>query len=152
GRFLTRDMDGSLRLANAKDFPLMANFKPDQLVEAAYVFEAHTDFVWLTEAEWKSLIPENPKKGDTLTVPTNISRRICRFHLLPERIYSGFGGWGAKGIRSAEPTLTVDHASASAVRFRLGGNIQLGSIFDASKATTPNGPLPIGYEPKIDGI
>jgi hypothetical protein len=152
GRFLTRDNGGSLRLANARDFPLMANFKPDQLIEAAYVFEAHTDFVWLTEAEWKSLNPENPKKGETLAVPTQITRRICRFHLIPERIYSGFGGWGPKGIRSADLTLTVDDASASAVRLRLGGNIQLGSVFDAAKATTPNGPLSIGYEPRIDGI
>ena len=34
------------------------------------------DMLWLMEAEWKSLIPANPKKGDTFAVPRSVSWRL----------------------------------------------------------------------------
>jgi hypothetical protein len=37
--------------------------------------------LWLTEEEWKSLIPDRPAKGDRFPVPEPIRRRIFRYHL-----------------------------------------------------------------------
>jgi hypothetical protein len=45
----------------------------------AYTEPAHFT-VWFTEAEWKSLIPADPKKGATFPVPDAIQKRLFRYH------------------------------------------------------------------------
>ena len=37
--------------------------------------QAQPDHMWLTEAEWKSLLPADPKKGDKAVVPAGITDR-----------------------------------------------------------------------------
>ncbi len=152
GRLMSRETDGPIRKAHLKDFPLLKGYQPDSAGRVGYLFEAHTDFLWLTQAEWQALVPIHPKKGDTLAISPAIVQRICRYHLVPERIYGEGGGWGAKGIRAAKLTLTVVAVTSDAVRFQLHGFAHLGSVYDPAKATTPNGPLPIGYEANLDGI
>src|SRR5262249_37071041 len=44
--------------------------------------QAARDHVWLTEAEWKSLVPANPKPGESFALPDAIGERIARFHLI----------------------------------------------------------------------
>src|SRR5947209_3459675 len=44
--------------------------------------QAARDHLWLTEAEWKSLIPADPKPGDRSPLPPKIAERILRFHLV----------------------------------------------------------------------
>ena len=42
----------------------------------AWAAETQSDMLWLTEAEWRSLIPEKPGPGEAFDVPAPIQRRF----------------------------------------------------------------------------
>lgn len=153
GRFLARDDEGKLRYSSAKDFPRMAKFTPKQVRRASYLFEvSYTDFVWLKEAEWKTLVPANAKVGDTIEIPEAITRRLCIYHLAPRRLFGEGGGFNRKSLREVKLTLTVTKASPTGTTFRLNGLARLGSMFDAVKTASVEGPAyPLGFEPEIQG-
>jgi len=89
--------------------------------------QAHPDHMWLSEAEWKSLMPANPKVDDKFAMPTGIADRLVRRHLNPRTVYDGHSdGLDKTSVRAAELTLTVEAVSASAVRLRLDGHAKLG--------------------------
>jgi hypothetical protein len=95
--------------------------------------EPQRDFLWLTEAEWRSLIPPQPTEGMTYPVPAAIRNRICYFHLANMTL--GFSPlWSREQIRSAEFTLTVYHVSSSSICLRLDGTAQLATEPDLAKA------------------
>jgi hypothetical protein len=139
-RALGRDKDGRLRHAVPQDFigdgdlraryleinpNLESRLKGNQADLIAHhfqtrkrIYEAHPDYMWLTEAEWKSLVPDEAKAGDTFPVPPGISKRIFRFHLdlnrtvgdpIPQKIHVG------------ELSLKVDSVSPEEIDIRLGG-------------------------------
>jgi len=91
------------------------------------------DFLWLTEAEWKSLVPTSPTKGMKHPVPAAIARRIFVYHLVNSSMSIG-PAWAADQIRSGELTLTVEEASAAGVRLRLEGFARLVDNGDFAKA------------------
>ncbi len=97
-------------------------------------FGPNGDFLWLTEAEWKSLVPANPAKGMKHPVPAAIARRIFVYHLSNSSL-GGAPGWAAEDFRSGELTLTVDEASAAGVRLPLEGFARLSDNADFAKAT-----------------
>jgi hypothetical protein len=146
GRFLARDEQGSLRHATQADFPRARG-------DLGFLLEPNTEYMWLTAQEWKALVPANPTKGAKLPVPAAISERMLRFHLSPRRALTSEDGIVPKtAIKAARLTLTVDEVSDERIRMGLEGFFHWGSDFDAAKATTPNGPLPFGYETPIHGI
>ncbi len=149
-RFLKRGADGSLARVTRDDFPLMAGRSGGD-DRVGYLFEAHQDHAWFTREEVAALVPEGARKGDRLPVPEGLARRIARFHLVPKRIWGEGGEWGPKAVRAAEMALVVEESSAAAARVRIEGRAKLGSEFDTEKATTPNGPLSIGYEAELSG-
>lgn len=95
--------------------------------------KAARDHLWLTEAEWKSLVPANPKKGDRAALPEKIAERILRFHLI-DNTRGEPPMWRKDEIRSYEITLTVDEATESRVSFRLEGSALLATNADTDKA------------------
>jgi hypothetical protein len=150
GRHLAREANGELRTTTLlKDFPGDAQ----DIVKAHpgyldWICEAHPDFMWLTEAEWKSLVPASPKKGDTFSLPAFFTQRMCRIHMTPNNLYSRWGDtWPYKGgIRSAEATLTVEEVSANAIRLSLNGSIMLGKVYNAAEKDC------LGYEARLRGF
>jgi hypothetical protein len=84
------------------------------------------DHLWLTEAEWKSLLPKNPRARDKLEVPGPIVDRMVRFHLTLE-IQGCTLGHSLEDVRSRKMTLTVEEVSAAVVRLRLDGSVLLAS-------------------------
>jgi len=54
---------------------------PQRFRVSKRIYQPHPDYMWMTEAEWKSLIPTNPKVGERIPFPENITRRIFQFHL-----------------------------------------------------------------------
>ena len=124
GRGLERDATGHLYAPTA--FRLGAS---KTMIKA----EPQRDFLWLTEAEWRSLIPPQPIEGMTFSVPASIRNRICSFHLANMTL--GFAPpWSRDQIRSAEFTLTVYHVSSSSICLRLDGTAQLASEPNLAKA------------------
>ncbi len=93
---------------------------------ASYV--AQPDFLWLTEAEWKSLLPDHPTKGASFPVSAAITERICRYHLVPTMALAEAFAWPKKDVRGEELTSIVEEVTPDRVRMRLEGFAALGRI------------------------
>jgi hypothetical protein len=89
-------------------------------------YEPGHDYLWLTPAQWKAIVPESPHKGDRLPVPAAITEELA-YHL---RDTSRHGGsfpsvtWTGKDIHAQDLKLIVEEV-ATVVRLRLEGSIQL---------------------------
>ena len=90
--------------------------------------QAHPDHMWLSEAEWKALMPANPRVGDKFPMPAEIADRLVRRHLNPRSVYDGHSdGLDRASVRAAELNLVVEAVSADRVRLRLDGHAKLGN-------------------------
>ena len=96
--------------------------------------ETQSDLLWLTEAEWKSLIPARPKTGARHEIAEPIQKRF----------YSTIGIDYMEGSVSALPTrkstmsLTVDKMDEQTLVLRLDGYAHLGREFDLKLRSEPN--------------
>ena len=90
-------------------------------------FLTHVDKLWLTEAEWRSLIPRAPAPGRRHPVPPALHDRLVRF-------YSSDMAHRSTGdkVRFAELTLVVESVSAAAIELLLEGTVQTGCAFEAA--------------------
>jgi hypothetical protein len=88
--------------------------------------ETQSDMLWLTEAEWKSLIPADPKPGDRADVVPSIRNRF----------FSTIGIDYMEGSVNALPpretalTLTVERVAPETAMLRLTGSATLGKEFE----------------------
>ena len=106
------------------------------------------DHLWLTEAEWKSLLPASPRVGDKLPVPGPIVDRLVRFHITLE-IQGCTLGHSVEDFRSRKMTLTVEEVSSAGVRLRLDGSVLLAS--PAGKGVEVNKNKGYGFDGKYLG-
>jgi hypothetical protein len=106
--------------------------------------EPNRDFVWLTEAEWKALVPANPSKGTTIAIPKCIANRIFRFHLRDNSFCLG-SEWSLEQVRSGELALTVEGVTEKDIQMRLTGSALLASDRNLKKALT-------GYDVALAGV
>jgi hypothetical protein len=97
---------------------------------------AARDHLWLTESDWKSLIPDDPQKGAKFAVPAAIAERIARFHLI-DNTRGEPPLWRPQDIRKRVLTLQVEDVSADRVTLRLEGEVLLSS--DAIPANADRG-------------
>lgn len=95
------------------------------------------DKFWLTEAEWKSLLPANPVQGQTVPLPDAIQRRLARFYA-NDMAHRSTGD----KVRSAKFSLTVEQAGADGVTLRLDGETETGVAFDEAKLDGKNSEAP----------
>jgi hypothetical protein len=138
-RNLKKDARGNLAAItreDLKDRALYPNWVP------VYTEPAHFS-VWLTEAEWKSLVPAAPKVGDTFPVTDAIQKRLFRYHLV-NGTFGLPGAWRLQDIRRGALTLTVEEA-APVVRMRLRGTALLATDADPAKAQR-------GYDAWLSGV
>lgn len=150
-RFLSKDPVGQMRHAEVGDFPLMRG-KPDVASTWRLFLEPNTEYMWLTNEEWRALIPGEPVPGQRVGVDPSIALRMARFHLNPKRATTSEGGIvRKKQIQTAEMHLIVEKVSPEKVWMRLAGAVHWGSDFDAAEATTPNGPLALGFAAPLRG-
>jgi hypothetical protein len=85
------------------------------------------DLHWLTRAEWQSLVPLNPKKGQTGRVAQGIQNRLFRL--------SGYDWTGsyqndAPALRSGDLSWTVDEVTDKMLSMRLEGFSKVGGSRD----------------------
>jgi hypothetical protein len=150
-RSMSRDEKGAYRKVALEDFPLWQG-GVKTFAEVNHLFGPNTDYMWITQAEWQDLIPANPVKGERHEVGKAVSERLAIFHLMPRRLTSEGAGWSKNQLRTAKLALIVEEVSEKRIRFRAEGFAHLGSVYEAEKATTPNGPLAFGYEAPLHGI
>jgi hypothetical protein len=87
-------------------------------------YEPGRDTVWLTEAECRSLVPADARKGDEFPFPAALGERIARSALRDLSETNGVT-WDRNAVRSLRWTLTVEEASAGLTRLRLHGSVSL---------------------------
>jgi hypothetical protein len=170
-RWLARTEQGEFRHTKRADFlsaeQLVATFPEemkrkdvidynDRYLGKAYQHEAAQDFMWLTEREWKSLIPTQPKVGSRSAVSPAISKRLFVYQMDPVLTIGESNGWpkGAKDIRGGEMTLTVEEASDATIRMRIDGFALLGEAYDPAIKPQPRfvgRRFGNGYEPRLLG-
>ena len=92
--------------------------------------EPQRDVLWLTSTEWKSLVPETPRKEDTFPVPAAIRNRIFLFYL--SNSFGQFGShWRPEHFRTGALNVVVEDVAPSALRLGLHGSVSL--AFDLDK-------------------
>jgi len=79
------------------------------------------DFLWMTEAEWKSLVPTEPSRGASVSAAW-LAKRIGRHHA--DVIGASLVIWPAK---QPEPSLvlTVEEVSGAEIKMRLDGSVRV---------------------------
>lgn len=102
------------------------------------------DHVWLTRAEWQSLVPADPHTGQTLPMPAALTRRLVRFHLL-DNTRGEPAAWRAGEVRKASLTWTVTAVSDAELTLTLNGEALLASDADVKKAKR-------GYDAALRGV
>jgi hypothetical protein len=114
-RPLARSEEGQYRLPEGRDFGGFRTHAP----------HGQRSSLWLTEEEWKSLIPENPRKGETHKVPAKLARRICLYGMWPQTLWVVEQAWQPNSIREGELALTVEEVTEQVVRMRVNGSVVL---------------------------
>ncbi|HLF92593.1 MAG TPA: hypothetical protein VJB14_03975 [Planctomycetota bacterium] len=119
--------DGSGKIVRSQEWYYRQN--PDR-----WPVETQCDRLWLTESEWKSLVPADPKKGDRADVAGPVQRRFYQ----TIGIDYMEGSVNALPARESSMTLTVEDATAETVSMRLDGTAQLGKPFDEKNKPEKN--------------
>ena len=106
--------------------------------------EASRDHLWLTESEWRSLVPEHPEAGTRFAVPAKIAERMLRFHLVDNtRGEPPF--WRRDDIRKSELNLIVQSVSLHEIKMQIEGSALIATDADPEKAAR-------GYQPNLLGF
>jgi len=96
--------------------------------------ETQSDMLWLTEAEWTSLLPADPKKGERSEVALPIQRRF--FSTIGIEYMEG--SVNALVPRETALSLTVETVTADALTLRLDGAAKLGKELDENAKSSRN--------------
>jgi hypothetical protein len=136
-RNMKRDSDGNLARIQKEDLTDKKTYPAHEWIWSRGTYtEPMPDVMWLTEAEWKSLVPLNAKKGHTFPVPAGISKRLLRYHLI-DSTYGLAHGWKLTDIRREKLLITVEEEHP-AIRLRLDGDVRM-ATGDGSPVLRPPG-------------
>ena len=91
-----------------------------------WAVETQSDMLWLTESEWKSLLPAKPALGETIDVAQAIQQRF--FSTIGIDYMEG--SVNALPTRESSMTLTVEKVTEDAISMRLNGSAALGKPLD----------------------
>jgi hypothetical protein len=94
--------------------------------------EAQRDHVWLTESEWKALIPAQAVPGDKVSVPDTVRERLFRFHLVDSTAGEPFA-WSREQIRAGSLTAVVEESSQARLKVRVEGTALLAEQMQSVK-------------------
>jgi hypothetical protein len=86
---------------------------------------AQRNSFWLQEAEWRALVPQSPKVGQTNPLPERLTKRISLYALWCSQAWQGGNPWEGDSIRQADLKLTVQEATSQTVRLRIHGTVLL---------------------------
>jgi hypothetical protein len=147
-RQLARDARGELRYTVADDYdPKLKKYADDWAWSARFA-EVGIDWMWITRPEWQAMMPDNPRKGQEVKVPTTLVERIFRFHVEPSRGFTAVNQFVYCTADDGQMRLTVEDAGNTEVRLRLEGFARLeldrGAGYEGVRRK-------IGYQPSFLG-
>jgi hypothetical protein len=114
-RPLGRGPDGRYRHPEGNDFEGFRTHAP----------HGQRSSLWLTEDECKSLVPAEPRKGQTLDVPTKLAKRMWLYGLVPQTLWVVEESWKPNSVGEGELKGTVEEVTPKTVRLRLHGSVLL---------------------------
>lgn len=137
-RHFGAEESGALRYARHADFIAGTG------TSAAERFaEAHNDFMWIPESEWRALVPVDPRVGETQAVPVSFALRLMRFHLDPCRGFSESAAFTRSQPGAGRFALAITKVSADRLSMQLDGSASL---------TESGRDEPSSYEPRLFGL
>jgi hypothetical protein len=107
--------EGRYRLPEGKDLGGLRTHAPS----------GQRSSLWLTQAEWQSLIPAKLEKGQTQPVSPKLARRIFLYGLWPQTLWVVEHAWQPDAVREGELHVTVAEASDQKVRLRIHGGVTM---------------------------
>jgi hypothetical protein len=81
--------------------------------------------LWLTEGEFKSLIPPSLRKGESHSVPAKLAKRIWLYGMWPQTLWVVEQTWQPNSVRAGNLKFTVEDISAQTARMRVEGTVLL---------------------------
>jgi hypothetical protein len=114
-RPLGRGANNQYRLPEGDDFGGLRTHAP----------HGQRSSLWLKEEEWKSLIPQDPRQGQTHEVPAKLAQRIWLYGLVPQTLWVVEEAWKADSVREGRLRVTVEEVTPKVVRLRLHGSVLL---------------------------
>jgi len=114
-RPLGRSPEGSYRLPTGDDFGGLRTEAPG----------GQRSSLWLSAEECQSLVPENPRAGQTIPVGSKLAKRIWLYGLVPQTLWVVEGTWSHDSVRDGKLQLTVEDVSPQQVRMRIYGDVML---------------------------
>jgi hypothetical protein len=102
------------------------------------------DHLWLTRADWESLIPTKPSQGASFALPQQVAQRLLRYHLVDNtRGEPSF--WEAEQVRKYKLTVAVEDVNENTLRLRLGGTALLATDANPARARR-------GFDARLAGL
>jgi hypothetical protein len=105
--------------------------------------QASRDHLWITAAEWKTLLPAQPRPGEKFSMPDRLSDRIVYFHLV-DNTRGEPPMWSKEQVRSRKLTWTVEKVTMDRLLLRLDGTVLLSTGADTARAER-------GYDARLLG-
>jgi hypothetical protein len=94
---------------------------------------AARDHVWLTKADWESLIPRSLEKGRTDKMPERVAAKLVRYHLIDNtRGEPEF--WRPQEVRKLDVSMTTEELTDQTMRLRIEGAALLSTDLDTKRA------------------
>lgn len=81
--------------------------------------------LWLTADECRSLIPPKAEKGETVTVPSKLAKRIWLYGLVPQTLWVVEESWKPDSVKEGNLRVTVEEATPKTLRLRVHGSVLL---------------------------
>jgi hypothetical protein len=135
---------GTCRLPEGSDLDGLRTFAP----------AGQRSSLWLTAAECQSLMPQEPKTGQTHPVDPKLAKRIFLYGLWPQTLWVVEHAWQPDSVRQAELNVTVADVSPKTVRLRLHGSVVLSAPSRLRIYPTGNyaKDLENRYDARVEGI
>jgi hypothetical protein len=134
-RALVRDDKGAYRAARVN--PTQVCLVDANCIEGTPRFQSEgssapeptRDTFWLTEAEWKSLVPARPREGEQVTVPPSACRRLLLYGCHNWWASETGALWGsAAAFKLGDLTATVAEVTPGQLALHLKGRFSLAQV------------------------
>jgi hypothetical protein len=135
-RQLGRNPDGTLRYTEPGDYTDKTPMRNRPLCRQPF-----DDYMWVTEKEWKALIPAEPAPGMKVVIPESLQLRLLRYHLNPRVGFTEGPCFARATLKDGSLHGKVEQVTNEELHLRIEGSAKLRLGDDLSFTPTILGKL-----------